>query len=478
MNRSILIVICDFLLVSLLAFSTVDVNKIHQPGETAATLNFQPRQADTNQDLASAMGMALQEEQKRRQQILSELNQTKELANQRDAQIANIQKQLQTRDQEAQKLQQQQAEGERRQADLQKRINAAETSVQALTQQLQSTATETVLTKEKLAAMEAEARKRNEEAAALQRQLASLSESNRLASQERQQLATQLQVAQVEKKHATEQVVKMQEEVKTEREEKARLAEGVKALASRSGELAQEVRENRPLSPNTIFNDFLSNRVDASFIASRSGLLGVEATKRKETATIIVADGTNIFALCHVQETPLTLWNPGTSWESLTGNLARNLASIPVRSISFFDVDPRILRIPLSTTDARQLSARIYRLSSDPFKFQDAVLVGAKEGYYGECRFEIDPSTPDYFKLDHNFLKGLFGKFNPSRGDLVFSKTGELLGIMANGTYALRVQGLPASTTIRFGPDVRDQNTGPTLSQLYMEVYQFPPRLQ
>ena len=28
MNRSILIVICDFLLVSLLAFSTVDINKV------------------------------------------------------------------------------------------------------------------------------------------------------------------------------------------------------------------------------------------------------------------------------------------------------------------------------------------------------------------------------------------------------------------------------------------------------------------
>jgi len=32
MNRSILIVICDFLLVSLLAFSTVDINKVAEEG--------------------------------------------------------------------------------------------------------------------------------------------------------------------------------------------------------------------------------------------------------------------------------------------------------------------------------------------------------------------------------------------------------------------------------------------------------------
>jgi hypothetical protein len=480
MNRSILIVICDFLLVSLLAFSTVDINKATDPNAARnVNVTMQRSQAtETNSDLTAVMRLALDEERKRREQIVSELTQSQAATVQRETQIASIQKQLESREQEAARLQQQQQEGDRRQAELQQRIAAAETSVQNLNQKLQSSSAETVLTREKLAAMEAEAKKHGQEAADLQRQLSQLSESNRTVLQERQQLATQLQVAQVEKKHASEQVAKMQEEVKTEREEKAKLAEGVKALASRSGELEKEVRENRPLSPNTIFNDFLSNRVDASFVASRSGLLGVEATKRKETSTILVTDGTNTFALCHIQETPLSLWNPGTSWESLTGNITRNLASAPIRSLAFFDADPRIVSMPIPSADAQRLGGKIYRLSSDPFKFQDAILVGAKEGYYGETRFEIDPSTPDYFKLDHNFLKGIFGKFNPSRGDLVFSKTGELLGIMANGSYCLRVQGLRSSTSIRFGPDVRDQNTGPLLSQLYMEVFQFPQKLQ
>jgi hypothetical protein len=480
MNRSILIVIIDFLLVSLLLFSTVDINKTVDPnasGNINLTMQTQAS-GDTNSDLTAVMRLALEEEQKRRNQIITELTQAQATNTQRETQIASIQKQLQTREQEAARLQQQQQEGERRQAELQQRITAAEANVQSLNQQLQSSSTETVLTREKLAAMEAEAKKHGQEASELQRQLAQLNETNRLVQQERQQLATQLQVAQVEKKHASEQVAKMQEEVKTEREEKAKLAEGVKALASRSSDLEKEVRENRPLSPNTIFSDFLSNRVDASFVASRSGLLGVDATKRKETATVLVTNGTNTFALCHIQETPLSLWNPGTSWESLTGNLTRNLASVPIRSLSFFDADPRIVSMPISSADAQRLGGKVYRLSSDPFKFQDAILVGAKEGYYGECRFEIDPGTPDYFKLDHNFLKGIFGKFNPSRGDLVFSKTGELLGIMANGSYCLRVQGLRSSTSIRFGPDVRDQNTGPLLSALYMQVFQFPQKLQ
>ena len=54
-------------------------------------------------------------------------------------------------------------------------------------------------------------------------------------------------------------------------------------------------------------------------------------------------------------------------------------------------------------------------------------------------------------------LKGLFGKFNPSRGDLVFSKTGELLGVMANSTYCVMLQNFDSMATIRFGQDVRQR---------------------
>src|SRR5439155_20748478 len=136
---------------------------------------------------------------------------------------------------------------------------------------------------------------------------AQLASSNQLALNEKQRLAGQLQVAEVEKRHATEQVARMQEEVKVEREEKAKLAEGVKALASKSGELTKEIRENRPLAPNTIFNEFVTNRVQARIDASRPGLIGT--TRHRETQTVLATDGTNIFALCHVQDTPLSLLN-------------------------------------------------------------------------------------------------------------------------------------------------------------------------
>ncbi len=88
----------------------------------------------------------------------------------------------------------------------------------------------------------------------------------------------------------------MRDLVRVEREEKSKLADGVKALATESGALVQEIRENRPLSPNVIFNDFATNQVAARFHAFRSGLLGLDWNKQKETETVLATDGTNTFA--------------------------------------------------------------------------------------------------------------------------------------------------------------------------------------
>ena len=134
--------------------------------------------------------------------------------------------------------------------------------------------------------------------------------------------------------------------------------------------------------------------------------------------------------------------------------------------------------MPVNEAEVQQLGGKVYRISSDPFKFQDAVLVGAQGTYYGECRFEMDRTMPDYVKLDRNLLKGLFGKFNPSRGDLVFSRTGQLLGVMANANYCSMVRQFTAVATVRCHADVRDQRLGQTLSRLYSLVLALPFKLQ
>jgi len=476
MNRSILIVICDFLLVSLLVFSTPDISKVTDQ-DSPRNLKFEmaTNQVDSDKDLTAVMRQALEEERRNREQLLGELtraratlNQEEALVSERERQVQTFQRQLETKEQEAARLAQERA-------NLLQQFDASQTNLQSLSEQLHSSSAEALLSKEKLAAMEAEAKKQADQAATLQQQLANLAQSNLVVMAEKQQLAGQLQVASAEKRAASEQAARMQEEVKVERAEKAKLAEGVKALASKSDQLAQEVRENRPLAPNTIFFGFLTNRVQATFNAFR---LGQGSGKRKETQTVLVTDGTNTYALCHIQDTPFILGNTGTDWEGLTGTLNRGAVASPIQSVIFSLQDPRVIIIPVSGNEVRQLGCKTYKVSSDPYKFQDAVLVGAEEGYYGECKFQIDVTTPGYVRLDRSLLRGLFGKFNPSRGDLVFSKNDELLGIMANSSYCMMIQSFDGSARFQFGADLRNQNPGATLSLLSSSVTGLPSKLQ
>ena len=535
MNRSILIVICDFLLVSLLAFSTADINKTTNEGEPRQVrVDFATNRVDNRQDLATVMRLALEQERKGRELLVGELAKTRAAAGQqqallseREKEVQSFRQELQQRDQQQdtlrQKLQQQAqqtaqleqkqnnlrqelqqkeqltAQLERQQNNLRQELQqkdrltgqleeqqnnlrqqfaVAQTNVQNLSEQLHGTSNEALISKERLAAMQAELRKQAEQAAALQQQLGHLATSNQLVLNEKQRLAGELQVAETEKRLVTEQVSHMRDEVKVERAERAKLAEGVKALASSSEQLVQEIQQNRSLAPNTIFSQFVTNRVQATFSAYRSGFLGFESNKRVETQTVLVSNGTNTVALCHVQDTPLSFGYPGTEWEGLTGTLTRNAALIPIRSMSFYQLDPRVVFMSVTPEEARALGGKVYQTSSDPYKFQDAVLIGAQEGYYGECAFQMDLTTPLYVKMDHNSIKGLFGKFNPSRGDLVFSRTGELLGIMANSTYCMMIKGFNPTASFQFASDVRSQRTGETLARLYTLIAGLPTKLQ
>lgn len=473
MNRSILIVICDFLLVSLLVFSTPDLSKVApENGDAAAPAPQQQTNAPSaGKDLAAVMRSALTEEQQKREQLMGELARTRQTAEQQQSLLSENEKRNQQLQQE--------------QANLKEQFAAAQTNISALSQQLNSRSTEATLSKEQLAAAQVDLQKQQENAEALKKQLAELDKARQAALADRDRLTNQLQIAELEKRHAAEQAAQAQQQVQFEREEKARLeqqntklAEGVKTLANKSGELVQEIRENRPLASNTIFNDYASNNVDVQFTAARPGFFGGEAKKERAAKTVLVTDGTNTLAVCHVQDTPLTMAIPATDWDSLAITLRHDGSQIPLQTFSFSRVDPRVIGMILSPSQSGQLKTKIYHTSADPFKFQDAVLIGAQGDYYGDCKFQIDPKNPDYVKLDRSLIKGLFGKFNPSRGDLVFSRTGELLGIMANDSYCMVLKKFDTNATFQLAQSLRSQYLAEILSRYYVSIQNKPMELQ
>jgi len=481
MNRSILIVIVDFLLVSLLAFSNLDSLSL-DPKERKLDVAPVAEQVRVNQDIVSALKLALDSEQENRAQLASELAQTRESVEsqvaERDTKIQQVEENLRQTEAQARQLEQQRT-------SLQQQVTQAQTNLQSMQTALSATRSEAKLTREQLQALQSDLRKRETENDGLRQRLSALETSHSNALAAKQQLDTTLKVAEAEKRLTTEQLATMRTEVQTVRAEKAqlqantaKLAEGVSTLAEKSGTLAQEIREHRPLAANTIFNEFSRNRIQTRFEGTRAGAVGQEVNKRKDTQTVLVSDGSQTYAIYHVSDTPLTFWPPGTDWHSLTGILSRGLYSYSLSRISFLAQDPRIIVVPVDAMQARNLGGKIYKIAPDPFKFGEAVLVGANEGYYGECKFQIDLTTPQYVKMDRSLFRGLFGKFNPSRGDLVLSKTGEVLGIMANNEYCAVLGKITPSATLQCGDTLRAQKAGQVLAQLQNRMLSLPQKLQ
>jgi hypothetical protein len=435
--------------------------------------------------MVDTMKLALEEERQARETLHSELSSTRSQLQQqqttlaqREASLQELQQNLSRTSEQAQSL------GEQRQA-LEERARAAQQQLERLSGELGQTRDQARRTDEERLALRREVEKQNNEAEELRKKMAELERLQNATARERAELQTKAAVAEAERRMALEQVTAMRSEVEQVRTEKeklqantTKLAQSVASLADQSGTLTKEIRENRPETANAIFAAYRQNRVDLDISGSRPGLIGNAVQKKKNAQTVLVMDGNQAYALCHVADTPLSFGSPNSGWQSLQGSLTRGTATQPVSQVAFSADDPRIVLVPIDATQAKPLGARFYKISNQPFRFQEAVLVGADEEYFGECRFQIDPALGNYVKMDRSLIRGMFGKFNPSRGDLVLSKTGELLGVMVNAEYCLVLSRLKPEAALPCGTALNPQNVGRFLESMGQRVARLPFKLQ
>jgi hypothetical protein len=123
------------------------------------------------------------------------------------------------------------------------------------------------------------------------------------------------------------------------------------------------------------------------------------------------------------------------------------------------------------------LGAKVYPLAANPLRFPDALLISGGGKGYGELGFKLDASHPGYVRIDNRLMKRLFGDFATSRGDLVFSNSGELLGIMVNSDYCVLLGNFAPTATIPTG-DTRQSHTAGLIDSLAGRVTAMPLELQ
>ncbi|HUG11537.1 MAG TPA: hypothetical protein VMM36_11010 [Opitutaceae bacterium] len=463
MNRTLLLILCDFLLLTLLALTRWEQV---EPERTRAYAQPQSQEEGESpgpaNDLVDLMRVSLEDERQQREQVADQLEATQQQLESREGQLSQTEQEkaaiaadLERKTAEARQIEER-AEAAARDAEA-RRLRIAQ-----LQRDLEQREQESARQKEAVERLE-------REGAVARDRIESLNVAVKVAEQEKILLRENLEDARTE-------VAVIREEKQVIQEQAGVLAEGVGKLADSSTELTREIRDNRPINANTLFADFLDNQIAADLETRRSGLLG-QITNTKSVKTILVSDGTNIFALLHATDAPLN-YNPPIEYQGFDGKLRRPSGEAAVTAVAYYQHDPRVALLPVDAATATRLGARVYSLGADPFKFPEAVLVSNNGRYYGEVEFKLDASTPRYVRMKTKIFTRLFGEFSPSTGDLVFSKTGELLGMMVNSTYCAVLLELPVLTRIPAGENASGLGTREKLTAVRDGMNRLPLKLQ
>lgn len=471
MNKMLLLIIIDFLFLNLIALTQWEKLEVSRPPaqigpEVAADPGDGP--SPREQDLVAAMQLSLADESSRREALAEKLAGTEEALTERER---NLQRLAQEKSQVDAKLSETQQTATMLSAQIQR--------------QLEQAARDASLSKEQMERLRKELEAKRAEAERQQQDIAKLEQQQLQAREKIEGLSVAVKVAEQEKQLLKDTAETFKQQAAAERDERVKvqattvqLAEGVGQLAEKSGELTKEIRDNRPINANLLFNEFVANRVTTSFAAYRKTFLGPinrEATAR----TILITDGDKIYALMHISDTPFSLRENGADWESIKIAYTKDGGyRSPVPRLDFLSLDPRIIALPVEQAQAAALGVKIYQTALEPFKFPDAVLINASGFGYGEVSFKLDAAQQGYVRVDNRLMKRLFGDFAPSKGDLVFSKTGELLGIMVNNDYCAVVNNFLPSRSLKTGDDIMAQETGTILDAMVSRYRSLPLRLQ
>jgi hypothetical protein len=458
MNRTLLLILCDFLLLTLLALT--DWTKAAPPKHTAQPATVAPVSgagvATKDDDIVSVMKLSLEDERAQRDRLSEKLQTTESTLSEREKALA----------------------------DTSSALNDTRTKVDTLSKQYTAAAADASLTKEQLAQLQKDLEQRKAEAERREKELAALEKAQAEARAKIEDLNVSVRVAEAEKAQLRTAAESLKVQVEAERAERIKvqetttqLAQGVGQLADTSVALTKEIRDNRPINVNVLFNEFLANRVQTSFSGTRNGLFG-QREESKVTRTVFVTDGKDTFALLHVSDTPFSLAEPTWDWNSLKAEFRKDSYVTTADRLTFLAIDPRVAVLPVTPAQQAALGVKSYPIALEPFKFTEALLISNGGAGYGEVPFKLDPTNPSYVRMDNRLVRRLFGDFSPSRGDLVLSKTGELLGIMVNSEYCALVNNFLPSQVIRTGDDLATRPTGPQLDDLILRLRKLPLRLQ
>ena len=483
MNRSLLLVVCDFLLLSILALARFDVPKdavIAQDDQKVVSKEVVERISDgenyddvvaeleaTNETLLENLSSDKNDLVEQKLKLEAEIAQRQKELEQKELEIASKdaviegnEEALDLAKKEVQQLEAQRQEIERKREELLQSNAASKKELELLAKNLEQAKKKS----EELAEMKS---KKEKEAEAARLELAASVErakAQELAASEAKALLME------EKKRSDEllaSAAKIDQKIDTLNkgldgvgQDLKSVGEGLAGVGEKISTVSQDVQESvevqkenfrklnerQTRSVNEIFTRYEENKVNLELTFSHK--FGITQSAREDkfsVDTILMVDGNFVYALVHAKDSPFRVeFNP-RRLVSVTGTISGDRLSKPleVKEIAFMD-DPRILIVPLyaNPQELTKSGLELFQAPQNPFLFDDAVVVDVKDSRFGQTKCLRDEKDGRYIEVDEKHFAFLTGAFNPGKGDLVFSQKAELLGIMVNGDYAFHVKNL------------------------------------
>jgi hypothetical protein len=433
-NKTLLIIICDFLLISILALVEF------KPSTDQPLVDDQALREQAAEEMLELLQLSLEHENSQREEIASRLDATQNQLKEKTETLESINADLTlTRE-----------EKERLAGSLQQTRSSLELTLEekvALEQNLRQNQARTQTLQEELRSQQELAAQKAAELDVAQDNL------DRLETEQRQ-MATQLQIRETEKKMLEQNLVTAKAEMERARldAERARtrsesLAAEVGELAASSSALKEEFRQAQALSLNAIYKRFEDNRVFLHFQWQERSLF---SSIRREAAlqSLLLDTGKGIFAVFATANTPID----GQKGISPSATLKIGDRSFSVSEVGFLQQEPGIAGVQVPRDVAEASGLVVFNVSGDPFRFSEAVLVSDDRELYGEIPVRVPPGESGYLEIQTRLFNRLFGEFSPGPGDYVFSMTGELIGIMVRSDRASLVKNPSFSNFLELAP--------------------------
>lgn len=486
MNKTLLLIICDFLLISVLALVEFE------PSDETDPLVSAQIEEGVSEDLMELLQNSLEIEaiereqlEEERAELASNLNQTEAERAQLSSEKSSLLEEKSALEEDRERLAREKAETSdklestaaeleltaRERERLAKESATLAVAKASLTENLQTQTAQAKALQSSLDEQEAALRAREAELQAAQAVIDETKAEAARLSAERATLATSLEVAQTERAQLDQNLQLTRDELNQTRADRveaerraSQLASDLTTIAESSEALQAEIRASQPLSSNEIFRRYEQNRIRISMTAEINGLLGTREQTENLDAVVINANNQR-YIIFEESRAPFRI-NNLDQVVSLNGAIMVDGRRLPITRLGFLATDPRLIVIELMPTSDPARLDETFNLSNQPFRFPQAVLISHTLGAYGLTDFRLLPGGEGYVGVDRNLINQLTGEFQPSRGDYIFAQSGELLGLMVEPERGVLLDDLRIEASLPIGDEFSPGNAKAIQSRL------------